>query len=182
MYPTFRWLSGRFDRDRSWQIGMLIYWAVFALPIPILVLGSRVFDLFSLQGVDGLTLVAVVIPVAATVAGKWLMPASQRRSPTQKIVWLGNGVGNGILEELLWRGMFVVVFPGSIIWGFLWPSLWFALWHIAPGSLSKSFRPAVLVSGALVFGLCWGLAAFHSGSILLTSLSHFLTAVVQLFY
>lgn len=108
------------------------------------------------------------------------MPAQQRRSSRDKVVWLGNGVGNGVFEELLWRGMYVVVFPDSIVWGFLWPSVWFALWHIGPGSLAKTFKPTVLVSGALVFGLCWGLAAFHSQSIALTSISHFLTAFVQL--
>jgi membrane protease YdiL (CAAX protease family) len=182
MYPTFRLLSRRSHNENSWQIGILIYWAVFALPIPIIVLGTDIFGLFSLKGVDALTLVAVSVPVAATVAGRWVMPAARRKTSTEKIVWLGNGLGNGVLEELLWRGMFVSVFPDNILWGFLWPSIWFALWHLAPGSLAKNFRPAVLISGALAFGLCWGLAAFHSQSILLTSASHFLTAVVQLLY
>jgi hypothetical protein len=40
----------------------------------------------------------------------------------------------GTLEEVLWRGVYLELFPRSARWGVVWPSVFFALWHFAPDS------------------------------------------------
>lgn len=53
---------------------------------------------------------------------------------------------NALGEELLWRGLFLEVFPGEVFRGALWPLFGFALWHLAP--------EAILVSSQGRWGLC----------------------------
>ena len=84
---------------------------------------------------------------------------------------------NATLEELLWRGAYVTVFPRSIWLGYLYPSLGFALWHLAPLSVRPSTMPGGaggFVAGALLLGLCWGWVAWRTGSIRWTVVSHIL--------
>jgi membrane protease YdiL (CAAX protease family) len=69
------------------------------------------------------------------------------------IIWIGMSVGNGVFEEILWRGVYSILFPNNKLFGFVWLAIWFSIWHFAPRSLSQNFSPIVLVSGALMFGV-----------------------------
>jgi membrane protease YdiL (CAAX protease family) len=59
---------------------------------------------------------------------------------------------NGFFEEVLWRGVYVKLFPRSVFYGMLWPSFWFAIWHYAPGSIFDG-NVAGLMIGAGFMGL-----------------------------
>jgi membrane protease YdiL (CAAX protease family) len=84
---------------------------------------------------------------------------------------------NGSLEELLWRGAYVSVFPESWFFGLFYPAIGFAVWHFAPQAVFPSRAPggnlALVVVAGLV-GLMWGWVALQSGSILWTTVSHVL--------
>jgi len=87
---------------------------------------------------------------------------------------------NGTLEEVLWRGVYIELFPGDRLWGFGWPTVWFALWHLAPGSIS----PLTNRGGAwwlvrAVFGACWGWLALRTGSIRYSAASHILAGLAR---
>jgi membrane protease YdiL (CAAX protease family) len=60
--------------------------------------------------------------------------------------------GNGFFEEVLWRGVYLKLFPKSIFYGVLWPSIWFAVWHYVPGSLFDG-KVAGLMIGSGAMGL-----------------------------
>jgi membrane protease YdiL (CAAX protease family) len=88
-------------------------------------------------------------------------------------------VMNGVLEEVLWRGLPVALFPGSCRWAVLWPAVWFGAWHLAPGRVALGERAWVLAVGAAALGRGLGLVAWATRSIRWTVLSHTLAGVVQ---
>jgi len=57
------------------------------------------------------------------------------------LLLLSSCLGNGFFEELPWRGLYLCLFPNSIILKMMWPSVWFALWHYVPGSVSSGAHP-----------------------------------------
>ena len=84
---------------------------------------------------------------------------------------------NGTMEEVLWRGSYLVEFPHSWFWGYVYPAIWFGLWHLAPQVVQKAQIPGgaiTLALGATVSGLVWGLVAKTSGSVRWTVLTHIL--------
>ncbi|HEX9972146.1 MAG TPA: CPBP family intramembrane glutamic endopeptidase [bacterium] len=85
---------------------------------------------------------------------------------------------NGAAEELLWRGALVAAYSSGFWRGYLYPTFFFGAWHIAPELVLPnplSGGALSFIGGALVMGLAWGWIAWHSRSILLTSISHVLT-------
>lgn len=53
---------------------------------------------------------------------------------------------NAMLEEVLWRGVYIHLFPDRLSLGWLYPAVMFALWHVSPTSVLGS--TAVMVAGA----------------------------------
>jgi len=39
---------------------------------------------------------------------------------------------NGTYEEILWRGLYVKIFPNKVMLGLIYPTIGFAIWHISP--------------------------------------------------
>jgi membrane protease YdiL (CAAX protease family) len=84
---------------------------------------------------------------------------------------------NGTMEEVLWRGTYVIAFPDSWLWGYVYPSVWFGLWHLAPMAVRPSEMPGgnfAFALMAIVLGLTWGWVARMSGSIRWTVVAHVL--------
>jgi hypothetical protein len=82
---------------------------------------------------------------------------------------------NGTLEELLWRGAYISVFPESRLLGWFYPALGFAAWHFAPQSVFPNRAPGgalSLVAVSAVVGLLWGRIAMKNRSIRWTSVAH----------
>ena len=84
-------------------------------------------------------------------------------------------LANGSLEEILWRGTYVSVFPDDWFFGYLYPAIWFGLWHISPQVVYPSpmgSLPFALM--AILLGLVWGFIAMTTGSILWVVVAHVL--------
>ncbi|UNC92080.1 CPBP family glutamic-type intramembrane protease [Candidatus Contubernalis alkaliaceticus] len=39
---------------------------------------------------------------------------------------------NATADEILWRGVYIREFSGSLFMGYLYPTFGFAIWHLAP--------------------------------------------------
>lgn len=97
---------------------------------------------------------------------------------TTKLILVATSFATGTLEEILWRGIFIHLFPKNVIKGCIVPVVWFGLWHIAPGTVSNV--PIVtLVIGAFVVGSCWGLLAYRTRSVFWSTVSHILTGIFR---
>ena len=92
-----------------------------------------------------------------------LLPALPAATLTVVAVAWGIAAVNATAEELLWRGVYIRLFPGRYLAGWLYPAALFALWHISPTSVRGS--AVQLVTAAAFLGLLYGWIAFRTGSI-----------------
>lgn len=86
------------------------------------------------------------------------VPGMDYRKPSAWILLLliSTNIGHGFFEEILWRGVYMILFPESILFRMAWPSLWFGLWHYSLGSLSSNGHVVPLVIGSCL--------EFHPGT------------------
>lgn len=170
----FRW---------GYFLGFLFKWVCWCLLIPVWLVGiNGVRGMF--RGTHppvgrpawlGWVLLALPLIVAYGYAFPRLLPQA-----TVTIVLLSAVIAlvNGTLEEVLWRGTYMQVFPGQPIWAWIYPSLGFALWHIAPqsvtGGVGTPGGTAAFVTVAGLFGLGWGWVAYRTDSIRWPVASHVL--------
>lgn len=85
------------------------------------------------------------------------------------------GFINGVSEEILWRGVYVRLFPDNIWLNQIYPSIGFAVWHICPIAVvatrySGGIYSFIILS--LLLGLSWGYYARKTGSVRWCSIMH----------
>lgn len=86
-------------------------------------------------------------------------------------------LANGTMEEVLWRGTYLVGFPDSWGWGFVCPAICFGLWHVSPlaTNLDNSVWDSLPFAAVSIgLGLIWGWVARTSRSIRLVVVAHVL--------
>jgi membrane protease YdiL (CAAX protease family) len=102
----------------------------------------------------------------------------EKRGAWEIVVWILMSLGNGFFEEILWRGVYLHLFPEDKLRGFAWPTFWFALWHYAPGSISPWTGVWTLMAGAAGLGACVGWLALKTRSIRWSVVSHTLSGLM----
>jgi membrane protease YdiL (CAAX protease family) len=181
MYPVFQLIARKFGKSAGWYSGLVIYWIVWGAGFPLLLLGSHaIIDLLRPQKIELNALFLMSIPIIFAAIGRIFFGGKYEKASVWALfALLATAVGNGIFEELLWRGTYLMLFPGSILYQIIWPSLWFALWHYAPGSVSRGGNVWVLMAGALFFGLFLSILARQTNTIWWSILAHTLAGIVM---
>jgi hypothetical protein len=114
-------------------------------------------------------------PPLGAIATRFL-PELGSATPAMIATVAGVALANALLEELLWRGVFISLWPSNLWLGWLWPALGFGLWHLAPQVIHpSSMGPIAYVVAATALGLSWGWVAYRTGTLRWVSLSHVLT-------
>lgn len=166
--------------------GFAFYWLIWCLGVPLALLGRRgLIGLFAEE--RPLFSRANALPAALLVSTSlvtlvlYTLPALGTADWGLFLVHLPLTVLNGVLEEVLWRGLYLRAFPDNCWFGVLYPALGFAAWHLAPQAVHPS-PLGVLVFAALTLplGLVYGWAAKRSGSIRWPAASHALNGVLVL--
>jgi hypothetical protein len=181
-YVVFRTTARHFGSASAHWIGFPFYWLAWCLLLPYLTVGSTgLKQMFAAPHPTvgkpaPLGIILLLTPPLSIFLTRF-KPEMQGATPTFVLVSLLYALTNGTLEEILWRGTYLVAFPESWGWGLLYPALWFGLWHVAPlaSDLETSIRdslPFALMSIGL--GLIWGWVARTSGSIRLVVVAHIL--------
>ncbi len=153
MYPIFHALAGVMNDRVAWYLGLAIYWIIWGGVFPLLIIGKEaVKTLIRPRKPDIKIILLVAIPLAGAVAGRLTLGGYEKESVWIVLLLFSTPFGNGFFEEVLWRGVYLKLFPNRIFFWMIWPSVWFALWHYAPGSVSSG-NPARLMIGAGVMGL-----------------------------
>ncbi len=182
MYAVYQGFAIILGSNLGWYAGFAVYWPVFCVIIPLFLVGSnKIIKGYQKIKINPKYLLVYLFPVFMTLIGVFFMSTAER-DITGLIIWLGMSIGNGIFEEILWRGVYPILFPDSKLFGFVWPAVWFSIWHFAPGSLSQNFQPYVLVSGALMLGVFFGWGAFKTKSLFWASTGHTLSGLLQLIW
>ena len=164
--------------ELGWYAGFWVYWPVWCLLFPWWMLGwPGLRRLFNHSSLDRWGWLLFLLPPAIALFGRFFIDGRDAIG-WEWVALIAMSFTNGSLEEVLWRGVYVELFPKNRLWGLAWPTVWFALWHLAPGLVSE-MNPWLLAIGALVFGTCMGLLAFRTGSIRYSVVSHTLAALAN---
>jgi uncharacterized protein with FMN-binding domain len=115
----------------AWYAGFWIYWPVWCVLYPSLMIGWRKMrDLFKHRNLTVSGWILMVFPPLMALVGNFLF-VQKEQAASGDIVYILISFGNGIFEEMLWRGVYTTLFPDRKLWAVIWPSLWFALWRTA---------------------------------------------------
>lgn len=176
MVPVFRYLSKLFSENWriGWFLGLLFYWILWGGLFSYLMLGkSNLLELIQPQRLTVEIGLLVLVPLVG--AGLYrFVPGMDYQKPALWIfvLLISTNFGNGFFEELLWRGVYLKLFPESLLWGWIWPCLWFGLWHYAPGSIAPGRNPLGLMIGSGIMGFYLAFLARHTCTIWWTIIAH----------
>ena len=179
---AFLWFTKWFGFTRGYLVAFMLYW-IICLILSLWIVGydgfKNLFHFTSAPFGKPAMLGIILLILPPLLAGLTAFRVNiQRVSFLILLVSAGLALVNGTLEEVLWRGAYVTVFPKHLTLGYLYPALGFAVWHLAPQIVRPSSMPGGIISfilGALFLGLCWGWVAWQTNSIILATISHVLT-------
>lgn len=126
---------------------------------------------------------SLVVLLALTIAGAIPLFLGYARVQTMVVFLIGIPltIFNGVCEEILWRGIFVRMFPKSYLFSVLYPAFLFACWHIAPQCIDPglTLRDALpLAFMAFPLGLVYGHVAYRTQSIRWVSIAHGISGIL----
>lgn len=175
-----RWLGA----EAGYLLGFGFYWLFWCLLVPRILLEKTEFaailhDRAPLFGranwiVSLLWLVVMLVSV-------WMYAGDFLRAPLALILLAAPlATLNGFCEEILWRGLYVRLFPRNPWLGILYPSLGFALWHLAPQVVFPAENVIGFVIATFFLALPYGYIAYRTGSARWTAISHSLSGILAL--
>lgn len=170
--------------EAGYLLGFAFYWLFWCLLVPRRLLGKAEFAailrdraaLFS--RVNGL---AALLWLAVTLASVAMYARDFFAAPLLLILLaVPLATANGFCEEILWRGLYVRLFPRNVWLAILYPSVGFALWHLAPQVVFPAENVPTFVVSTLFLGLAYGFIAYRTGSARWTAISHSISGILAL--
>jgi membrane protease YdiL (CAAX protease family) len=174
MYPIFQFLAGMYGERIGWYLGLVLYWLIWGGVFSWSMIGKEsILRIIRPQKFTLRILLLILFPLLMAALYKYI-PGMDYEKPSVWIFLLlvSTNFGNGFFEELLWRGVYMSLFPDSLIFRIIWPSIWFALWHYVPGSVIANGNVIGLIIGSGLMGLYLSFLAKKTGTIWWTILTH----------
>ena len=160
MYPIFHLLAGALVNDQiAWYLGLAIYWLIWGAIFPLMIIGKdNIKRLIQLQRPTRKLLLLISVPLLGALAVRLFVPGMsgyEKETALMLLLVLSTTLGNGFFEEVLWRGVYVTLFPNNIFYRMIWPSIWFGLWHYIPVSIHNSELTGLIgmMVGPMMMGL-----------------------------
>ena len=183
MYLIFRRLSTIYKAEWriGWYLGLVIYWLIWGIAFPWWIIGKEgILELVQPQALTVKIFFLVLFPIILSALYK-LVPNMRYEKPSTLIIILtfSTCFGNGIFEELLWRGVYLKLFPNNMIFGLIWPSIFFALWHYIPGSMNPDGNVVGLIIGSGLMGFYLSFLARYTGTIWWTMIMHIIGGIIM---
>jgi membrane protease YdiL (CAAX protease family) len=180
MAATFTLARDRLGDHAGYVAGFGVYWATCA-SISVALLGRQrvrglLRDARPRLGRPAVLGAALLLwPPAGAIASRFI-PELGDATPSKIATIAGVAVVNTFCEELLWRGVYISLWPQNPWLGWVWPALGFGVWHLAPQVIHPSATgPLVYVIAATALGLSWGWVAWRTGSLRWVGVSHVFT-------
>ncbi len=189
VYLVMNWTSETHHMI-SFGLGYGLYWFFWCLAFPKWVMGwsslkktlAKVSDPFGKPAFPGIIILAIPIILSFVFTEPFegeraLWPES---TSLMMLMAIPMSLWNGLLEEILWRGAFIRVFPKKMFWGLIYPAVGFGAWHLGPFLATETWdltQASILLGGGTLFGFCWNYIAMKTGSIRYTVFSHILSNV-----
>ena len=176
--------SSLLGREWGYILGFLFYWTVWCVIIPLILLGKNGYlslfvdktPIFSQGNRLVVVLFIFISLVTLMLYGKDFIQAPL----TLIMVSIPVAIINGVCEELLWRGLYIKIFPDNAWLAILFPTIGFALWHLVPVQIFSVEDKLAFVLSTFLLGLAYGWIAFKTGSAKWTAISHSLNGILAL--
>jgi len=182
MYPVFYFLVEALAVERlAWYLGLATYWLIWGAVFPLVIIGKdNIKTLLRPQKLNKKVLLLVAIPLLGAVGARLVpgMAGYEKTSLWILILIFSTTVGNGFFEEVLWRGVYVTLFPDNIFYRMIWPGIWFGLWHFVPVSLLGG-NPLGMMIGSTAMGLYLSYLTKKTGTLQWAILTHFLGGIIM---
>lgn len=168
-------------KKQGYFTGFVFYW-LWCLIIPVVFIGWKgIAMLYSLNWVQikkarWLTAFFLIAPLIFGY-GFAFTKAIARAGSTIIILSFLLALVNAFLEELLWRGTFIKIFPANKSICILYAGTIFGIWHIVPLSFSATIAPGGMISFvtfAVILGWMYGSVGWTNKSIFWVTISHIL--------
>jgi membrane protease YdiL (CAAX protease family) len=186
MYPIFHLLAGALVVDRvAWYLGLVIYWLIWGAVFPLIIIGkANIKTLIRPQKPTRKVFLLISIPLLGALATRLFVPGMgyEKESVWILLLLLSTTFGNGFFEEVLWRGVYVKLFPNNIFYRMLWPGIWFAIWHYVPGSVLHDNMIGLigLMVGSGMMGLYLSYLTKKTNTLWWSIVTHFLGGLIMI--
>ena len=181
MYPIFQLLSSVLEETIGWYLGLVTYWIIWGAVFPFVIIGKEsIKAIIRPQKLRLKVILLVLFPVLMASLYRFI-PGMGYQKPNLWILLLllSTTVGNGFFEEVLWRGVYMKLFPDNIVFRIIWPSIWFALWHYVPGSVHSDGNVIGLMIGSGLFGFYLSFLAKQTDTVWWCIVAHILSGIVM---
>lgn len=181
MYPIFQFLGNQLGNSVGWYLGLWIYWIIWGWVFPWVMIGKdSIVRLIRPQKLTLQLFFMVAFPVIMAAIFRFITGMEYEKPALWFLfILISTNLGNGFFEEVLWRGMYLELFPTRVTLRIVWSTIWFALWHYAPGSISASGNPIGLMIGSGMMGLYFAFLAHKTKTIWWTMIAHALGGLIM---
>lgn len=182
MYLTYNVFGVIFGPELGWYLGLFAYWILCGLSFSTWLIGiEKIKNLISPQNFKLKIIPAIIFPVVMALIFRLLSGIEFNKTNIVGILFLViTAFGNGTFEEILWRGVYMELYPKNNFLRIIYSTIWYALFHFASGSISPNSNTVSLVIGSAFFGIYLALLAKWTNTIWWSILSHILGAFVMI--
>ena len=183
MFLIYQVFGAIFGNEIGWFMGLFVYWMLCGLIFSTWLIGiERIKKLSSPRRLNIKMIPFIIFPVAMSFIFKYLSGTEYKAlNILSSILLVITAFGNGIFEEILWRGAYMELYPNSNFLRIIYSTIWYALFHFASGSLSSNSNDLGLVIGSSFFGIYLALLAKRTDTIWWGILCHILGGLVVVF-
>jgi hypothetical protein len=176
-FSTFRrW----FAAPLGYLLGFVVYWLFWCTFVTIVLLGGIGPVLALFQPFPGFgelawnTHLLLWWPVFFPLFFMFI-PRVPKANASILAVSILLGIVIGLTEEILWRGVYMRLFPGNLWLSLVYPSCMFAIWHLAPQLVVANRMPGgafSFVGYALLLGISYAVTVNQMKSIAWCTIAH----------
>lgn len=181
MFLIYQLFGLIFGREFGWYLGLFVYWMLCGLLFSTWLIGiKKIKKISSPQRLKLKIIPFILIPILITFIGKFFSGVAEYKTTNlvTTILLVITAFGNGIFEEILWRGAYMELYPNKNFMRIIYSTFWYSVFHFASGSLSSNSNILGLVIGAAFFGIYLSLLAKWTNTIWWGILCHVLGALV----
>lgn len=171
-----------FGSEIGWYLGLSVYWILCGLLFSTWLIGFKSIKRLSSPRRLKLKLIPfITFPMIMALLFSYLSGIDYKQANLWALVFFVLTVfGNGIFEEILWRGAYMELYPNNNFLRIIYSTIWYALFHFASGSLSSNSNVLGLVIGSSFFGIYLALLAKWTNSIWWGIICHILGGFVMM--
>lgn len=169
-------LTHSLGRSRGMAIALAIYWGAVCFGFGLTIIGPRNLKCLYTRPktANALNLALAILPVMLVFFAAFL-PITATLTPRILLLATLFAIINGTAEELFWRGAFIRHFSQDARYAVAYSLVLFTTWHIALALIKGANYQGgalALIGGAAIMGLLWGILAWRTKSVYLSTLSH----------